>query len=70
MTQCACNREPTLGEMLEDPIVQLLMARDGVGRPEVERLIGGVASAPAAAGRRIGGCDCASAQRQPQGAHG
>lgn len=40
MTQCtACDREPTLGEMLEDPIVQLVMARDGVACGDVENLM-------------------------------
>jgi len=32
--------EPTIREMLDDPIVQLLMARDGVTRTEVEGLLG------------------------------
>lgn len=31
--------EPALNDMLDDPVVQLLMQRDGVGRSDVERLI-------------------------------
>ena len=31
--------EPTLSEVLDDPIVQLLMARDGVTRGNLELLI-------------------------------
>ena len=43
MRRCAaCNQEPTLGEMLDDPIVGLLMARDGVTRPDVENVMGNV----------------------------
>jgi hypothetical protein len=31
--------EPTLNEVLDDPSVRLLMARDGVTRSDLERLI-------------------------------
>ena len=33
------HREPLLDELLDDPIVQAVMARDGVDRPTLERLI-------------------------------
>ena len=40
MTCCGtCNEEPALGDLLDDPIVVLLMTRDGVMRSEVERLM-------------------------------
>lgn len=32
-------QEPTLGELLDDPLVRLLMMRDGVTRCEVETLM-------------------------------
>lgn len=35
----SCNREPVLSELLEDPIVLLLMRRDGVTPSEVEALM-------------------------------
>jgi hypothetical protein len=31
--------QPDLAEMLEEPVVQLVMARDGVSREELEDLI-------------------------------
>ncbi len=34
-----CNKEPLLSDLLEDPIVLVLMAQDGVTRSEVEALI-------------------------------
>jgi hypothetical protein len=34
-----CRKEPTLGEMLDDPIVQSLMERDGVRRASLELLL-------------------------------
>lgn len=33
------HEQPTLAEMLDEPIVQLLMARDGVARAEIETLV-------------------------------
>lgn len=33
------NEEPALGDLLRDPIVALLMARDGVTRGDVEELM-------------------------------
>jgi hypothetical protein len=40
MTCCGnCNEEPVLGDLLDDPIIALLMARDGITRPEVEKLM-------------------------------
>jgi hypothetical protein len=37
-----CLKEPTLGEMLDDPIVQSLMERDGVRRASLELLMSDV----------------------------
>ena len=34
------NREPELAEMLDDTALQAVMARDGVTRQAVERLVG------------------------------
>ncbi len=31
--------EPSLAELLDDPVLQILMARDNVGRAELEELI-------------------------------
>ncbi len=39
--------EPRLSDLLDDPVLQALMARDGVGRPALEALID-------AARRRLG----------------
>ncbi|MBI3710541.1 MAG: hypothetical protein HY246_23090 [Proteobacteria bacterium] len=33
------DREPSLAELLDDPILQTLMARDGVDRVTLERVI-------------------------------
>lgn len=60
MTRCvARNREPTLGEMLEDPIVRLLMARDGIGRPDVENLMANVTIPCRAVEDHTADCTCA-----------
>ena len=44
MTQwlTTCDEEPTLKDMLDDPIVRELMARDGVTRADVEELMANV----------------------------
>ena len=34
-----CNGEPTLDDMLADPIVKLLMSSDGVRSNDLERLL-------------------------------
>jgi len=49
------SREPSVGEMLEDPIVNLMMARDHVGADEIRRLISAVRR-----GRELAGLDTAS----------
>ena len=60
MTHCvACNREPTLGEMLDDPIVRLLMVRDGVARPDMEKLIDNIIIPQRAVERHTTDCSCA-----------
>jgi hypothetical protein len=35
----ACHREPTLAEMLSDPVIQSAMAADGVDPSEVKTLL-------------------------------
>ncbi|MFC7332485.1 hypothetical protein [Rhodocista pekingensis] len=42
------EREPTLSEMLDDPLVRLVMARDGVRPDEVRTLIAATAARLAA----------------------
>ena len=45
MTCCgSCNKEPVLGDLLDDPIVALLMARDGNLAERVERFMDEFAS--------------------------
>jgi hypothetical protein len=41
----ACHREPTLAEMLSDPVIQSAMAADGVDPGEVEILLRRVSAA-------------------------
>jgi hypothetical protein len=67
MTQCICNGETTLREMLEDPTVQLLMTRDGVARAELENLMIGVASAAPASPAPAARCCCSSLDKEPFG---
>ncbi|ACJ00492.1 hypothetical protein [Rhodospirillum centenum] len=43
------EREPTLSEMLDDPLVRLVMARDGVHPDEVRTLIAATTARLAAA---------------------
>ena len=62
MTCCrTCNDEPALGELLDDPIVALLMARDGVTRSEVERLMDERALRPEQ--QQEAACDCGPPSR-------
>lgn len=53
------DKEPSLIEMLADPIVQAIMACDGVTRAEIEDLI-------SVARGRIGKQDIRGAQTEPQ----
>jgi len=58
MTCCGnCNEEPALGDLLDDPIVALLMARDGITRPEVERLMDEFALQPVHE-KHVAACAC------------
>jgi hypothetical protein len=41
----ACHREPTLAEMLSDPVIQSAMAADGVDPGEIEILLRRVSAA-------------------------
>ena len=49
------RREPTLGELLDDPIMQVLMERDGVDERDLRRLLDDVKHRRAAAPRRRSG---------------
>jgi len=40
------KKEPSLSELLDDPLVALLMASDGVTRTEVESLMAGMRLKP------------------------
>lgn len=40
MANLKCRGEPSLSEILEDPIVQDLMVRDGIERASLELLVG------------------------------
>lgn len=35
----SCDCEPTLQDLLDDPVTELVMRRDGVAREEIETLI-------------------------------
>ena len=41
MTPWAC-REPSLNEIMQEPIIRAVMARDAVGEADVRRLLDGV----------------------------
>ncbi len=59
MTYCvACNREPTLGEILDEPIVRLLMVRDGVARPDMQKLMDNITVPQEAVERHMTDCSC------------
>ena len=47
MAQCGCNREPSLRDLLEAQIVQLVMTRDGVASSDVAALMDKVAASRA-----------------------
>lgn len=36
---CLCSDEPRLAEVLDDPMILALMARDGIGRAEMVELV-------------------------------
>ena len=58
MTCCgSCNEETALDDLLDDPIVALLMARDGITRSEVERLMDEFALRPVQEGQ-VAACVC------------
>lgn len=52
-----CSKEPVLGDLLDDPIIALLMARDGVSRPEVEKLMDEFALRPGHVSE-VAACTC------------
>ena len=60
-----CNKEPLLSELLEDPIVLLLMTRDGVKRCEVEALIEDLPTRPKNTENQMAGCACHVGEVQP-----
>ena len=66
MTQwlTTCREEPTLKDMLDDPVMGELMARDGVTRADVEELMANVRITLGHEDRRaiFRHCACASSQ--------
>ena len=54
----ACNEEPVLGDLLRDPIVALLMTRDGVTRGDVESLIDALPIRPENRESQVTVCAC------------
>lgn len=54
----SCNKEPVLSDLLDDPIVRLLMARDGVSRVDVETLMDEVPICPKEDKSQIAVCAC------------
>jgi hypothetical protein len=70
MTQwlTTCDREPTLKDMLDDPIVHELMARDGVARADVEELMAGLWITPDYDNRQaiFELCACTQSQERTQ----
>lgn len=64
MTCCGTSsEEPALGDLLDDPIVVLLMARDGVTRGEVERLMDECALRPGQQKSQEAACACGPPSR-------
>ncbi len=53
-----CNKEPILSDLLDDPIILLLMGRDGVRRVDVETLMDDVVVRSKNDGSRVGDCAC------------
>ena len=69
MTQCpACAEEPTLKDMLDDPIVRGVMARDGVAPVDVEELMANLRIARGLSEHQetSGPCACAQSQQSNQ----
>jgi hypothetical protein len=64
MTCCGtCNEEAALGDLLDDPIVALLMARDGVTRGEIERLMDECALRPGQQKSQEVACACGASSQ-------
>jgi hypothetical protein len=38
-SSCLCSDEPRLAEVLDDPMILAVMARDGIGRAEMVELV-------------------------------
>ena len=53
-----CNDEPVLGDLLRDPIVALLMARDGVTRDDVKNLMDALPIRPESREDQEAVCTC------------
>jgi hypothetical protein len=53
-----CNEEPSLSDLLEDPMIVLLMARDGVTRVEVQTLMADLAIRPKNNESQAANCAC------------
>lgn len=66
MTCCgSCNDEPVLGDLLRDPIVALLMARDGVTRGDVETLMDALPIRPERRESQLAVCTCKPSGNTP-----
>jgi hypothetical protein len=66
MTQClACAEEPTLRDILDDPIVRGVMVRDGVAAVDVEELMANLRIARDHSEHQETSGPCACAQSQP-----
>ncbi len=39
VTSSSCSDEPRLAEVLDDPVILAVMARDGIGRAEMMELV-------------------------------
>ncbi len=55
-----CNKEPILSDLLDDPIIALLMARDGVRRVDVETLVDDVVVRSKTDESHVADCACGS----------
>lgn len=64
MTETPLFAEPTVDDMLADPIVQLVMQRDGVEEAELRRTLRRLAVARGAAHRKVRPVPCRTGPRE------
>ena len=53
-----CNEEPTLSDLLEDPMIVLLMASDGITQADVQTLMADLAIQPKNDESQAASCAC------------